>query len=93
MSINLSTMKLISLVMLAAAQPVLAQVNTGELRLRVTDPAGLGIRASITISNEANQYRNTFTTDSSGEADIKTLAYIRFAQKSRALQPSPRMPT
>lgn len=52
-----------------------AQVNTGELRLKVTDGVGSGINASVTVSNEANQYRSTFTTDSSGERDVKTLTY------------------
>ena len=75
MYIVTSSTKLISLVMLAAAFPALAQVHTGELRLRVADPAGSGIEASVTLSNEANQYHNTFTTSSSGEASIKTLAY------------------
>jgi hypothetical protein len=74
MSIGSSSTKLLWLVVLGAACPVPAQVNTGELRLRVTDPAGLGIRTSVTLSSEANQYRNTFTTHA-GETDIKTLPY------------------
>ncbi len=52
-----------------------AQVNTGELRLRVTDPTGLGLKASIAVSSEANQYLNTFTTDAGGEVEVKKLPY------------------
>jgi outer membrane cobalamin receptor len=71
-----SSTKLISLlVLLGTACSVLAQVNTGELRLRVTDPTGLGLKVSVAVSSEANQYRSTFTTDSGGDVDIKKLAY------------------
>ena len=62
-------------VFLATASPLLAQVNTGELRLTVTDPAGLRLRAAVTVSSDANQYRNAFTTTDSGELDIQPLAY------------------
>src|SRR5260370_32003777 len=67
--------RLISLIVLGATVPGLAQVHTGELRLRVTDPAGLGIKASVAVSSEASQYQSTFTTGSSGETEIKTLPY------------------
>ncbi len=67
--------KSFSLILLAAAWPMLAQVNTGELRLTVTDPAGLGLKASVTVSSAASQYHNTFTTTDAGEVRIKTLPY------------------
>ncbi len=50
-------------------------MNTGELRLRVTDAGGLGLKVSVAVSSDANQYRSTFTTDTLGEVDIKKLAY------------------
>ncbi len=75
MSMGSLVPKLISLIVLAVACPALAQVNTGELRLRVTDTAGLGLKASVTVSSTANQYRNTFTASNAGEADVKTLTY------------------
>lgn len=53
----------------------MAQVNTGELRLKVTDPAGLGVKASISVANDASQYRKTFTTSEDGKADLKTVPY------------------
>ena len=75
MSTIWSSLKLISLLLLATASSGLAQVSTGELRLRVTDPGGLGLKVSVAVSSEANQYRSTFTTDTGGEVDIKKLAY------------------
>ena len=67
--------KSIPLLVLAVAWPMLAQVNTGELRLKVTDPGGLGLKASVTVSSEANQYSNTFTTSDAGQVALKALAY------------------
>ena len=60
---------------LGAARNVSAQVNTGELRLRVTDPAGHGLQASVTVASAADPYRNTFLANASGQVDIKSLAY------------------
>jgi hypothetical protein len=61
--------------MVLATLPALAQVNTGELRLRIVDPARRGLKASATVSSGANQYRGAFATNENGEIDIKTLAY------------------
>ncbi|HUD22262.1 MAG TPA: TonB-dependent receptor [Acidobacteriaceae bacterium] len=68
-------MKRFAALLLFVTLPLLAQSNTGELRLRVTDPVGLGLKASVTVSSEANQFRNAFTTSDAGEVDIKTLAF------------------
>ena len=65
----------VALLLLGAGLPLLAQVNTGELRLRVTDPAGLGLKARVTLSSEANRYHNELTTDDGGGVDIKVLAF------------------
>lgn len=43
-----------------------AQANRGELRLKITDPSGLGVRASVQITSEANQYHNMLSTDDEG---------------------------
>ncbi len=63
------------IVLFASALPLAAQVNTGELRLQVTDPQGLALKASVTISSEANQYRNQFLASDAGEIDVKSLPY------------------
>ncbi len=52
-----------------------AQTNTGELRLKVTDPSGLGLKTKIEISSTANEYRSSLTTDDSGNAIAKNLPY------------------
>jgi hypothetical protein len=67
--------KSISLFLLDITWPMLAQVNTGELRLKVTDPTGLGISASIIISSNVTQYRNSLQTSNTGQVDIKILPY------------------
>ena len=51
------------LVVCAAAH---AQVDTGELRLDVRDPAGLALPASGTLASEVSQTRRTYQTDVQG---------------------------
>lgn len=52
-----------------------AQSNTGELRLRVVDPTGLGLESSVELVCEANQLHRTYVTDSSGVLEAKTLPF------------------
>jgi len=52
-----------------------AQTNTGELRLKVTDPAGLGVKTVVKIASEANQYRNVLATDEEGNVVAQRLRY------------------
>jgi hypothetical protein len=61
--------------LLSFAWPLLAQVNKGELRLKITDPAGLGLKVWGTVSSESNSYHSHFSTDDEGMAVIKNLAY------------------
>jgi outer membrane cobalamin receptor len=67
--------KRLSAVILACALPLYGQANSGELKLRVTDPAGRGARATIHILSEANQYRATVPADSDGRVDVQHLPY------------------
>src|SRR5580704_3513715 len=55
--------------------PMLAQSNTGELRLTVTDPAGLGLKNTVELVSQGNEYRRTFWTDDQGNLDAKRLPY------------------
>ena len=57
------------------AIPVFSQSNSGELRLTVTDPSGQAVRAQVQLVSEANQYRDSFTTDSQGSLDARRLPY------------------
>jgi hypothetical protein len=52
-----------------------AQVNSGELRLKVEDPSGAGIHASVKLRSEANGYDNSFATDAAGAARVKPIPY------------------
>jgi hypothetical protein len=51
------------------------QSNSGELRLKVTDPWGLAVRAPIQIISEANQYRRVLSTDDQGALTLERLPY------------------
>lgn len=52
-----------------------AQSNRGELRLKVTDPSGLGVKTTVQITSEANGYRNTLATNEEGQLDVERLPY------------------
>jgi outer membrane cobalamin receptor len=55
--------------------PLFAQSNSGELRLRVTDPAGLGVKSSVQLVSEANQVRKILVTDEGGNLITKLLPF------------------
>lgn len=57
------------------ATSVLAQSNGGELRLRVTDPSGLGVKSIVELISVVNEYHNTFITDDSGRLTVTRLPY------------------
>src|SRR5579871_506424 len=54
---------------------LVAQTNSGELRLKVTDPLGLAVKTSIQIVSEANQYRRVVGTDDQGCLKLQRLPY------------------
>ena len=54
---------------------LLAQSNTGELRLQVIDPAGLGVKSEVELVSDANQYRQSFQTDSAGSLTIRRVPF------------------
>jgi hypothetical protein len=67
--------KALILAVLLWALPMLAQSTSGELRLTVTDPAGLGLKSTVELVSQGNQYDHTFTTDEQGKLDAKRLPY------------------
>lgn len=69
------TLQVFALLFLSMAGVALAQENRGEIRVKVTDASGLGIKASVVVSSEGNQYRNRLMTDEEGGIDLKNLAY------------------
>jgi TonB-dependent Receptor Plug Domain len=57
------------------ALPLFCQSNSGELRLRVIDPSGLGVKTTVQITSRANQYRNILPTSDKGSLDLQRLPY------------------
>jgi hypothetical protein len=64
-----------ALLLFFCALPLFGQSNSGELRLKVTDPSGLGIRTTVQITSVANQYRNTLATSEQGNLNVQRLPY------------------
>ena len=62
-------------IFLLCSVPLFCQSNSGELRLRVTDPDGLGVKTMVQIVSRANQYRNTLATSDLGNLDVQRLPY------------------
>src|ERR1700730_5746433 len=72
---SLILMKRIVVLVFLCALRVYCQSNRGELRLKVTDPSGLGVKATVVVVSEANQYRNTLTTTEQGTLDVQRLPF------------------
>lgn len=68
-------MKAFSLLFFFGAMPLFCQTNQGELRLKVVDPAGQGVKATVQIASGANQYQNIFATSAQGDLDIQRLPF------------------
>ena len=66
--------KLLTLFLLIALRAT-AQVNYGELRLKIADPSGAGIQASVELTCAGNGYDETFTSDPSGTLAVQTMPY------------------
>jgi hypothetical protein len=64
--------------------PLFSQSNSGELRLKVTDPSGSGLRSTVELVSQSNEYRNAFTTDEQGNLDAKRLPYGIYQVQIRA---------
>jgi hypothetical protein len=76
---------LLALLLSVCCRLLAAQVSRGDLRLRVTDSAGLGIKASVVVSAAENEFRGEFTTNDAGEASVRLLSYgIYSVEVSRA---------
>jgi len=68
-------MKRFAALFFICAVPLFCQSNSGELRLKVTDPSSLGVKTTVQITSEANQYRNTLATSDQGTLDVQRLPY------------------
>src|SRR6185503_9083693 len=54
------------------------QSETGELRLAVSDPAGLAVNVVLELTSEANQFHGQYRTDSLGRAVARRLSFGRY---------------
>src|ERR1700683_2838562 len=68
-------MKRFAALFFICALPLFCQSNSGELRLKVTDPSGLGVKTTVQITSEANQYRNSLATSDQGNLDVLRLPF------------------
>ena len=68
-------MKRFATLVLLFTSSALCQGNNGEVRLKVVDPSGLGVKAAVQIVSEANQYRNTLSTNDQGALEVQHLPY------------------
>jgi hypothetical protein len=66
------------IVLFLAAAAQFAQSSTGELRLRITDPAGLPLESHAALVSEANGFAQAFDTDSDGVILAKRLPFGRY---------------
>ena len=57
------------------ALPLIAQSNTGELHLKVTDPHGFGVKSDVELTSESNELHNTLATDDAGVLVAKRLPF------------------
>src|ERR1700728_2010277 len=64
--------------------PMFGQSFTGELRLTVTDPSGVGVKTTVELVSEGNQYRSVLTTDDQGNLDARRLPYGIYQVKIEA---------
>ncbi|HXM66097.1 MAG TPA: TonB-dependent receptor [Candidatus Acidoferrum sp.] len=76
--------KLLHLGVLLLALPLSAQSNAGELRLKVTGPDGLPLKALIDLSSDALQFRRSFSTDDSGNFVTHNLLFGRYRLQVRS---------
>jgi hypothetical protein len=81
---KLKMKKVLIIAMFLCALPSFSQSTTGELRLIVTDSNGLGLKSTVELVSQGNEYRNTFITDNQGNLDAKRLPYGIYQVQIRA---------
>jgi hypothetical protein len=59
----------------ATALSLVAQSNSGELRLKISDPAGLAVKARVELSNDAAEFRRFYSADDSGSLTARNLPF------------------
>ena len=67
------------LIILWLAGSLSAQSETGELHLRVVDPAGLPVKSSVELVSEGNHFKEEFATDDDGQIVAKRMPFGVYA--------------
>jgi TonB-dependent Receptor Plug Domain len=67
--------KKFAVLLLLSGMPIFCQTNQGELRIKVMDPAGLDVKATVQIVSKANDYRNALVTSDQGNLDVQHLPF------------------
>jgi hypothetical protein len=65
----------IVVVFFASAPCLVAQSNSGELRLKISDPAGLAVKATVELSNDAAEFRRFYSAEDSGSLTARNLPF------------------
>ena len=55
--------------------PLLSQVNYGEVRLKITDPSGVAVKANVELTSAGAGYAKTFAANGLGEVSIERVPY------------------
>jgi len=76
--------RLLHLGILLVALPLLAQSNAGELRLKVTGPDGLAVKAFVELSGGAEQFRRSLSTDDAGNLVTRNILFGRYRLQVRS---------
>jgi len=63
------------LILFLCPVPLLAQSNSGELRLKVTDADSLGVKSSVELSSDATQFHRNYSTDASGGLTARNIPF------------------
>ena len=95
-------MKRLTALLFLISMSLFSQSNSGELRLKVTDPSGRGVKTTVQIVSSGNQYRNALATNDQGDLDVQRLPYgiyqlqierTGFAAKSQTVEIRSSLPT
>jgi hypothetical protein len=75
---------LLFFMLLSSTLPLFAQSNSGELRLKITDPDGLGVRSTVELVSESNQLHKILVTDELGLLIAKGLPFGLYRMNVRS---------
>ncbi|MGA9980505.1 MAG: TonB-dependent receptor [Candidatus Sulfotelmatobacter sp.] len=62
-------------IFLLCVLPLIGQSGTGELRLKVSDPEGLAVKATAELSSDAIQFQRVFSADEAGLLIVRNLPF------------------